>query len=266
MKRSVFILAVLFLSATKIFSQDILTFNKPYIPYPDTVLIFTPDNYNNGKNDYPLVFLLHGWSGNYTQWNTLINLKEYANKYGFVIVCPDGFYDSWYTDNLMRKNYQFEKFFWNDLIPEILFTYRIDIKNIFISGLSMGGHGALTLFFKNPYFFKSAGSTSGILNLTKFPGKWNLNLAYGNWTNNKKNWLENSAVYLVKNIKDLNKQIIVDCGSEDFAFNVNREFFDKCKALNIKIKFITRPGTHSAGYWRKSIKQHFDFFKKIYGK
>ena len=117
------------------------------LPSADQYLIVTPENYNT-RNDYPLIILLHGWSGNYQQWNSIIDLQDLANAYNFVIVCPDGFYDSWYLNNPLKPEVQYEDFFWQDFIPYLKNNYSIDSNNVFISGLSMGGHGAITLYLK----------------------------------------------------------------------------------------------------------------------
>ncbi|MBL1212860.1 MAG: prolyl oligopeptidase family serine peptidase [Ignavibacteriae bacterium] len=259
MKR--FVLLFLLIS-TVLFAQKQLIIDANYIPYPDTSLIILPADYETVRMDYPMVFLLHGWSGNYNQWNETINLQEYADKYDFIIVCPDGFYDSWYLDSPINKEQQFERFFWNKLAKKILADYRVDRKNIFISGLSMGGHGALTLFFKNIEFFRAAGSSSGILDLSKFPGKWGIDNVLGKYKNNPHRWKKNSAIYLLSNLMDSGKKIIFDCGTEDFAYTVNEKFKSECENLMIDHKFISGPGNHSHDYWKKSIRWHFDFFKQ----
>jgi S-formylglutathione hydrolase FrmB len=256
------VLVVFIVLSGLIFAQDKLVIDAKYIPYPDTTLIIVPADYETVRMDYPLVFLLHGWAGNYNQWNENIDLQEYADNYEFIIVCPDAFYDSWYLDSPIKKEWQFERFFWNVLSKKILADYRVDRKNIFISGLSMGGHGALTLFFKNLDFFRAAGSTSGILDLTKFPGKWGIEKVLGKYSSNPHVWKKNSADYLVGNMLDSEKKIIFDCGTEDFAYSVNAKFKEECENLMIDHKFISGPGNHSHSYWKKSIKWHFDFFKQ----
>ena len=262
MKKLLFITFIT-LTYINIFAQDTLTYSRNYIPWTDTTLVFTPRAYQVSHSKYPLVILLHGWSGNYKQWNNIINVQKYADHYNFIIVTPDGFYDSWYVNSVIRKKWQFQKFFWGDLIPDIFKKYRIDTKNIFISGLSMGGHGAMILFLKHPDFFKSAGSTSGILDITMFSNHWGINKVLGPIKNFPFIWKNNSAIYLLKNIVGKHKKIIFDCGKEDFVYKVNKKFYDKCKSLGIDAKFISTHGNHSHKYWHKSIKAHFDFFKKL---
>ena len=254
------VITLFLLLSFELFGQDTLIFERDYIPWPDTTLVFTPTHI---KSKIPMLILLHGWSGNYTQWSHEINLHEYSNRYGWIIVTPGGFYDSWYVNSPRKKNSQFETFFWQDLIPELFKKYPIDSSKIFISGLSMGGHGAMTLFLKNPNFFLSAGSTSGILDLTYFPNRWSMKNALGGIEKYPEAWKNNSAIYLLKNIAGTNKQIIFDCGTEGFAYEVNRRFFEKCRELKIKATFISQPGKHTHSYWRKSIKEHFFFFDQL---
>ncbi len=265
MKKYFFVFCLIFVISTSsgINGQEtLLVIKKEYLPYPDTTLIFQPEGINEPEN-LPLVILLHGWSGNYKQWSEIADLQYLSSKYGFVIATPEGFYDSWYVDNTARENYRLETFIVNDLIPLLIEKYKIDKSKIFISGLSMGGHGAITLFLKHPDLFLSAGSTSGILDITAFPGKWGLASALGSYVNHKELWENNSAFFLLDNFREKNKQLIVDCGTEDFAFPVNHKFFHKCKKSGIKITFIARPGKHERTYWAKSLIYHLNFFKNI---
>jgi S-formylglutathione hydrolase FrmB len=262
-KRLFFVFLMLF--SVKVFSQDTLLINADYIPHTDTSLVFVPSNYNPA-NTYPLIFMLHGYSGNYAQWSQEANLDSIASKDGFIIVCPDGFYNSWYVNSPMKKNSQYERFFFENLVPKIFSKYNIDKSNIFITGLSMGGHGAMYYFLRHPDFFKSAGSTSGILDIMAFPENWEMSKVFGSFTLHPKVWHNNSDINLLKNLKNKNRQIIVDCGTEDFAFKVNQAFRDSCVALGIPIKFIKGPGDHSHPYWKKSIVEHFAFFKSLIDK
>lgn len=224
--------------------------------------MFLPDHYNRDKK-YPLLFMLHGHGGDYNQWNEIIDLKLLANNYQFIIVCPDGNYDSWYVDSPILNESQFENYFFNNLIPEIFSNYSIDSNNIFITGLSMGGHGAINLFLNHPKFFKSAGSTSGILDLLPYPDNWGIKAVLGDQQTHKSNWIKYSAIYNLDKIKNLNKNFIVDCGTEDFAYDVNRRFRDSCIVKVIKINYIETSGNHNYDYWRKSIVKHFEFFKEM---
>jgi putative tributyrin esterase len=264
MKKSLLIL-VLVLAFIYVIVKIFSTSYDDYSKYSNQYLVVKPDNYNSYEK-YPLLFMLHGHSGDYKQWSEIIDLKYYANKYRFIIVCPDGHYDSWYVDSPILKENQFESYFFNDLVPEIFNNYGIDSNNIFITGLSMGGHGAINLFLNHPQFFKSAGSTSGILDLLPFPDNWEIKNILGDQEKYRDNWIKHSAIYNLDKIKNIDKKFIVDCGIEDFAYDVNRRFRDSCRGKDLKLRFIQTAGDHSGYYWSKSIVKHFEFFKEEIGK
>jgi putative tributyrin esterase len=255
---------ILLLVSVFIYAFAVSSCSSPKHPqdYFGNYLMFKSDSYYTDKK-YPLLFMLHGHGGDYQQWSEIADLQQYANKYNFIIVCPDGHYDSWYVDSPIDSAIRFESYLFNKLVPEIFEGYNIDKRNIFITGLSMGGHGAINLFLNHPDFFKSAGSTSGILDLLPFPDNWEIKKVLGDQQNLRKNWIEHSAIYNLDKIKNWNKKFIVDCGTEDFAYDVNRRFRDSCEAKGIKLKFIQTPGDHSSEYWSKSIINHFEFFAEM---
>ena len=193
MKKSLF---PLFFTFTFIYVSaiNLTTFHQVYSGYFNNYLVFKPDNYDS-NNKYPLLFMLHGHGGDYKQWSEIIDLQHYANQYNFIIVCPDGHYDSWYVDSPILKESQFETYFFYTLVPDIFNNYKTDSANIFITGLSMGGHGAINLFLNYPGFFESAGSTSGILDLLPFPGNWGIKNVLGDQKNYYENWIKHSAIY-----------------------------------------------------------------------
>jgi len=243
--------------------QHVLT--SEYIAKNDTLWVFTPSDYNvQPEKTYPLIYLLHGWSGNYHQWNDITDCQKYADRYGFIIVCPDGLYDSWYFNSPAIKESQFSDFFFYDLMPFIASTYRVDAKNAFITGLSMGGHGALYLFAQKPELFRSAGSLSGVLNLTDWWDTYAINTYLG--IKNKESGLDQLRKFSVKgNINSIalsGKEIIFSCGSSDQFFGINNDFKQKCDDLKIHATYISGPGAHDYTYWKSNIGYQFIFFSE----
>jgi S-formylglutathione hydrolase FrmB len=259
MKKIVFLLRSAFIFIIVIGACNSLQHPKGYF---DKHLLFKPKNYSSAK-EYPLLFMLHGHGGDYQQWSEIADLQQYANKYNFIIVCPDGDYDSWYVDSPVDSAVKFESYFFNNLVPEIFESHNIDKQNVFITGLSMGGHGAINLFLNHPDFFKSAGSTSGILDLLPFPNNWGIKNVLGEQETRRDNWIKHSAIYNLDKIISLDKKFIVDCGTEDFAYDVNRRFRNSCSIKGIELNFIQTSGDHSYYYWNKSIVRHFEFFEEL---
>ncbi|MCX6150018.1 MAG: alpha/beta hydrolase family protein [Ignavibacteriales bacterium] len=262
MKKIFFLLLLISLGSTS-FPQEKLVLSADYIPHSDTSLIFLPKDYSLEKT-YPLVFLLHGWSGNYKHWNELTDgLQKYSDKYDFILVCPHGFYDSWYIDSPVNPKSQMETFFIKNLIPAILEKYKVNKENIFITGLSMGGHGAYFLFLKHQDLFKSAGSLSGILDITEFPNRWSMVNAFGKTDSIPDVWKNSSVYNLLDSLKDKNREFIFSCGTEDFAYGVNKKFYEKCLLKKLKATFISNPGLHRADYWKNNIECQLSFFRKL---
>lgn len=262
MKEMKLLLCILFFNLT-LNAQEQLVLESKFITQLDTIWVFQPEN-NSEANDLPLVYLLHGWSGNYKQWNNIINCQEYADKYNCIIVCPDGLYDSWYIDSPVLKHSQYKSFFFNDVHPEILEHYSIDEQHVFITGLSMGGHGALYLFSQQPELFKSAGSISGVLDLLKVSKGLGVEKLLGIDTSerDKNIFTPYSVVENLQAIKQSGKPIIFSCGVDDKYYGVNNRFRRVCDSLAIDATYIAEPGNHDAAYWEKAIACHFLFFKQ----
>lgn len=252
-------LLILFFFA-QVFAQQKWGVKSSSVPEVNTVYVFTPNNIDANKK-YPLLYLLHGWSGNYEQWSGITDLQKIANEFQFIIVCPDGYYDCWYVNSPQKVNSQYENFFFHDLTKRVHSTYKIDSSNIFITGLSMGGFGAISLFLSRPDYFKSAGSTSGVLDLLPFKGKWGMDKLFAD-----ADYKIFSPINRLENLQQKSKPILIDSGVDDFVFDVNEKFFKKALALKIPITFLAQPGAHTKEYWKNSITWHIKFFKDQIGK
>ncbi|RYG20430.1 MAG: esterase [Chitinophagaceae bacterium] len=252
----------LFLYGCVALAQDQLVYKSKNLTKPDTTWVFKPQNYQQ-KEKLPVLFLLHGYSGNYKQWDKIMDAQKYANEYGMIIVCPDGLFSSWYINSPVKSDMQFESFFFDELFPDIKAKYKIDAANVFISGLSMGGHGALYLFIKHPELFKSAGSTSGGIQLSDGFGKYGLGEILGNPPATSELWQKYSVTTLIDQLKGNKKPFIFDCGSDDFFYQSNNALKQKCDELKLNATYISQPGAHNRAYWAKSIKQQAEFFKAL---
>ena len=74
-------------------------------------LVITPDNYSTQKEGYPVLYLLHGATNNYTEWLRYASpMSDYSDKYNFIIVCPDGGSTSWYFDSPVDSSMRYETY------------------------------------------------------------------------------------------------------------------------------------------------------------
>ena len=257
------IIALLLLFSIILNAQQQLIINSSYLVSPDTVWVFTPNN-GDLQNALPVVYLLHGWAGNYHYWDDIIDCQSYANKYNAIIVCPDGLYDSWYINSPANNENDWSTFFSWDLAPVIAENYNIQQDSIFVTGLSMGGHGALYLFETFTEYFRSAGSLSGLLDLTDWSEHYGISRILGlSDSENPKELLKDySVIWNIEKLKTSENGIIVSCGTEDPLYNINIATIDVCKENDIDVKFISSKGSHNSSYWRSAIDGHFEFFFK----
>ena len=176
LNRTVLFYAVFFLTPA-LFAADVAV-----IPLPSTVMkkrfqatIVLPASYTGTRLHYPVIYLLHGYSGDHTVWPRIANLKQLADNYQLLFVCPDA-ENSWYCDSRVTTNSKFETYLTIEVISSIDKSYRTwpEMKGRAIVGLSMGGHGALTLLARHPDLYCGAGSIAGIMDLSEFPDNWEL--------------------------------------------------------------------------------------------
>jgi len=227
--------------------------------------IVTPDEYKNSTNHFSVAYLLHGYSGDYSTWSKVVSLDAYADKYRIIFVCPDGNFNSWYIDSPIKPESQFESYIVKDVVTFIDKNYRTwaVAKGRVLIGSSMGGHGATTLLARRPDLFCGAGSISGIMELSEFPGQWDLSAVLGDNRENAAVWKENSFLTLCEKLGGLNKGIILDCGVSDFALAGNRKAHEKLIALGIRHEYYERPGGHDSSYARTNLEFHLLFFSRM---
>lgn len=231
------------------------------------VVIVTPDKVKNTKA-CPVVYLLHGHGGNADTWVGIKpNLPQIAEAEGIIFVCPDG-KNSWYWDSPKNPAYRYETFISKELITFVDGHYKTvaNPKGRAITGLSMGGHGAMWNALRHTDVFGAAGSTSGGLDVRPFPNNWNMSEQLGKESENRNVWKAHTAISQIDNLQNGDLAIIIDCGYSDFFFEVNNDFHNKLLKYNIDHEFIVRPGAHNGQYWSNSIDSHILFFKKFFSK
>ncbi|MBR5639126.1 MAG: esterase family protein [Muribaculaceae bacterium] len=229
-----------------------------------TNLVVLPEQYFiDSSSTYPVLYLLHGYSDDYMAWQNHVDLTKHANKYGFIIVCPDG-QDSWYFDSPIDPTFQFETYITQELRNYIESNYRTinDRQHRAITGLSMGGHGALWLGFRHPDLYGLCGSMSGAVDITTLKDRFKIDKRLGKYAANEASWKSHSVINLVPTLKN-DQFIIIDDGTSDFLIKENRALHDALQQHKIKHEYSERPGRHSWDYWLKSLEQHLAAFDNI---
>lgn len=230
-------------------------------------VVIKPDGYKNDTTHFPVIYLLHGWSGNYADWVlTDPGLLSAVDKNGVIAVCPDGNYDSWYLNSPVDTSMKYETNVALE-IPDFIDAHYKTIANRkarAITGLSMGGHGALYLALKHKDVFGAAGSTSGGVDFRPFPENWGIKKYLGDYNSHKENWDKNVVVSLVDSLGNGELKLIIDCGVNDFFIQVNRALHQKLLDKKIDHDYIERPGEHNWTYWNNSIQYQLLFFHNFF--
>ena len=233
-------------------------------------LVVLPDACANAdaNKKFPVVYLLHGFGGNYKSWLDIKpNLPDLADRYGIIFVLTDGA-TSWYWDSPVNPKLKYETFVSKELVDFIdaNFKTRAEAAGRAVSGLSMGGHGALWLAINHPDVFGAAGSTSGGVDIRPFPKNWDMAKNLGEYKDNPQVW---DAHTVTENLDKIGKDtpaFIIDCGFDDFFFKVNEALHEKMLSRKIAHDYLTRPGAHNGKYWNNSIDYHIVFFDKFFNR
>lgn len=231
-------------------------------------LVVLPESYSTQGSPYPVLYLLHGYSGNYAGWLTEApQLLRHADQYRMMIVCPDGGYDSWYLDSPVDSTVRYDTYISKELIAYIDQHYhtRREREGRAIAGLSMGGHGAVTLSAKHPELYGAAGSMAGGMDLRPFKkNDWDLEGVLGAPAKYWQHWEAASAVNMVEALRQGNVQLIIDCGLGDFFLETNREMHKRLSEAKIAHDYTERPGEHNRAYWSGAVDFQVLFFHKYF--
>lgn len=231
-------------------------------------VVITPQGYDakSGKK-YPVVYLLHGHSGNYRSWiKDVPSIKKSADELGLIVVCPDGGFNSWYINSPVDTSVKYDSYIAEELVPYIDANYATiaDKKARAISGYSMGGHGALYLGIKHPDLFANVGSICGGVDLRPFPNNWQLKNILGDLQTSPANWDAYSVINMVDLLGKGQLNLMIDCGVDDFFLAVNRKLHEKLVNMKISHEYIEREGGHTRNYWANSVDYHFFYFKRMF--
>jgi S-formylglutathione hydrolase FrmB len=230
-------------------------------------VVITPDNYKKGKQPLPVVYLLHGYGGNHSDWIKKVPaVQKLVNTYQCIVVCPDGSKGSWYLDSPIDSTKRYETYVAKEIPAYIDAHYRTRPESRYraIAGLSMGGHGALYLAIRHPEMFGAAGSMSGGVDIRPFPKNWDMAQTLGSFEEHSENWNANTVINLVNQLKPGQLAMIIDCGIKDFFYEVNHNLHNKLMELGIDHDYTERPGAHTWEYWANSVQYQMLFFSRFF--
>ena len=233
---------------------------------------------------YPVLYFLHGLGQNEQTlfstggWSVIEDLRRQHKIGDFLVVAPDG-KRSFYI-NSPGDSFRYSDFFLEEFIPYIEKKYRVrpGRKGRAITGVSMGGYGALRFAFAHPELFSAVSAQSAAL-ITQTPkelsaaGHSNSPLgrlmgpAFGEPIN-AAHWQQNSVFVLArKNQPGLrNLAIYFNCGQQDdFGFEDGAAALDQqLRAEGVKHEYHSYPGDHSLTYFLSHMGEVMEFHSRIF--
>lgn len=259
--------ASVFAQSSRSSTVETVQFHSPLIGKTLPYNVVLPTDYRVSRNTrYPVLYLLHGLSGHYSDWLTRTNVADYAAKYRIIVVMPEG-NDGWYTDSATEPSEKYESYFIRELIPDVQKRFRT-IESRYgrgVAGLSMGGYGALKLGFKYPATFAFAGSMSGALDAASWPEKDLLAGAIresvmrvfgadGSATRKANDIFEMVRTIPSTRIATL-PYFYFDCGIEDPVCGSNPPFAALLREKKIPHEYRQIPGNHNWQYWDQQVRE-----------
>jgi S-formylglutathione hydrolase FrmB len=247
--------------------------------------VLLPPSYDSvPAKHYPVLYFLHGLGENEQTlfktggWNLIEDLRQQHKVGDFLIVTPEA-KASFYVNSANGK-VRYSDFFLQEFIPYIEANYRIrrERKARAITGISMGGYGALRFAFAKPDMFSAVSAQSAAL-ITDSPKELDaalragtprarlLGSVFGNPID-VAHWKQNDPFWLARKNKAENSKLAIyfNCGNDDeYDFEVGAAALDKqLTEEHIKHEYHLYPGNHSASYFGAHIGEVMEFHSKMF--
>lgn len=254
-------------------SFSLVSFESPSVERRIALTIIVPEGYEDSQRRYPVLYLLHGRGGDENSWLDM-GATQYAAQYEMIVVMPSmtpSWYVNWTQSRAGQKN-DWADCVTRDLIGYVDSHYRTvaSREGRAISGMSMGGYGALTLGFLNPDLFCSVSSIAGGLRFIDklrdhLRGQGPDPLYPDKVRESKREMYERTPLgrmvttleecdaidpfkLVLKVPRDRLPDIRIDCGVRDNLLEYSQRFARLLMEHKITFTFGQAPGGHNADY------------------
>lgn len=236
--------------------------------------IILPGDYaKDAERRFPVLYLLHGFYGNYADWCTNSRVADYVRPYEEIIVMPEG-ENSWYVNSYSDSKERWEDYIIDDLIDYVDAHYRTKAsrEGRAIAGLSMGGYGALFLGLKHHEMFAAVASLSGVVAAADL-GRWDaqsekeINNSHSQFYVDVRKTLaadfgpadsparkDEDPFLLIHTLTAADcPQLYLAIGWEDGLLAENREFVALLAQLKMPYRYAEVPGKHEWKVWDEQV-------------
>ena len=244
-----------------------------------------PPSYDSDEGKkYPVLYFLHGLGDNEQSlvnmggWSVIEDLRDQKKIGEFIIVTPEA--DRSFYVNSFDGHTPYSDFFIKEFMPAIERKYRVRSGRASrgISGISMGGYGALRFAFAYPNLFSSVSAHSAALLpqpveklrsavSASTPLSALLGDVFGRPLN-AAHWQRNSPFLLARKNRAAiaSMKIYFDCGlSDEYGFDEGaRALGDELDGLRIKHESYLYPGNHGIGYFLRHLPGSMQFHWKAF--
>lgn len=258
---------------TRTVKSNILNMDRHYS-------IYLPPNYEESDQSYPVLYLLHGSGDDHTGWVQFGQAKHIADKViaegkagPMIIVMPDANTGRRGYFNDIKGDFNYEDFFFQELIPHIEKTYRVRTERRYraVSGLSMGGGGTIFYAMHRPDLFAAA------CPLSASTGSWNIDQVKSRMKNEgatqaqietyfKRHSIEGvlaaASEEQLKQIKSM--RWYISCGDDDFLYEGNAMMHITFKKNEIPHEYRVKDGAHNWTYWRMELPLVMEYVSKSF--
>ncbi len=218
-----------------------------------------PDYLQKPQQHYPVLYMLHGAGGNYTEWSDSF-LPEQADRMmaahdipPLIIVMPEDSGQTYWA-NWSQGGPRWADYVTEDLVSTIDQRYRTlpNAASRAIGGLSMGGLGALNLAFQHPDVFGVVGAHSPSVRVDPDPTLWFLD---------GQTFWDNNPIWLVENRPDLGGlKIWLDAGDEDIWLPNIEAVHTALVDHGLQPVWHVFNGPHEAVYWIEHVPDYLRFY------
>jgi len=238
--------------------------------------VYLPDGYDKSEASYPVVYLLHGLYGIYSDWQVRGTMKGVADDLisggsvcPMIIVMPNAGHEdahNHWNGYFNMPGWSYEDFFFQEFVPTVEKKYRCiaDKGHRAIMGLSMGGGGSTVYCQRHPEMFSSC-------------------YAMSPWLDNEENAVrkprnegdkldivcqsvcDHSALKFVTSADEATLEKLrtvawtFDCGDDDFLLEQTMQMHRNMRAARVKSEMRVRNGVHNWEYWHQALRLALPF-------
>ncbi len=214
----------------------------------------------------PSLILLHGADASADHMSEQLHteLAAAVQSHRIAVVVPDGGAAGWWLDSPEQPRSRYASYVANDLVADARAHLPLAAATG-IAGISMGGHGALTIALEHPGLFRSASSVSGAVDLTRAADRPPLAALLGPFDAHRDVWEAHSALHRFERDPHRARGLALrlSCGTADRWIEANRAFRDAAAAHGVALEYDEAPAGHEWSYWKATIPSHVAFHARV---